>query len=206
VKSGASTVQSNNQALRLLSELDSLVAQLEQALSEQINKYIIPEKEAERRQRVTSDLKNSVLQLKAQLKSNPQGDMDNDYTRNALFGQAGRGAKPYQEDDRTALLDDRALMQEQEQVMTRQDEGLDLISRSAQRLKQIGNVMSDELDDQNEILGDLQQGMDHTEQRVKRETAHVVHVTEKAKAGGMFCCIVLLIIAIIVVAAVPKPH
>ena len=66
-------------------------------------------------------------------------------------------------------------------------------------------VIGDELDDQNDMLEELGDGMDHTQRRLTRETQHVVHVTEKAKAGGMFCCIVLLIVAIIVVAAVPKP-
>jgi hypothetical protein len=82
------------------------------------------------------------------------------------------------------------------------------------------------------MLDDLNDGMDNTQRRLTRETQHVVHVSEKAKAGGisqplfhahaflslpfahahardppcvtgMFCCIFLLIVAIIVVAAIP---
>jgi t-SNARE complex subunit (syntaxin) len=84
-----------------------------------------------------------------------------------------------------------------------QDEGLDQIGQAARRLKNVGQIIGDELDDQNVMLDDLHTGMDNTHRRLTRETEHVVHVTEKAKAGGMFCCIVLLILAIIVVAAVP---
>lgn len=92
----------------------------------------------------------------------------------------------------------------QQSPYVEQDRGLETIGAAAQRLKQVGMVIGDELDDQNDMLDDLNDGMDHTQRRLTRETQHVVYVSEKAKAGGMFCCIFLLIVAIIVVGAIPK--
>eukprot|EP00053_Salpingoeca_punica_P015676 m.144878 g.144878 ORF g.144878 m.144878 type:complete len:178 (+) comp16776_c1_seq1:125-658(+) len=128
--------------------------------------------------------------------------------RSALFGSnsgggSGGGRQPYVEDESTRGMDTRALIQRQDQVMRDQDEGLDLIAKSIARQKQLGQAIGNELDDQNDMLEDLSRGVSNTEHTLKRETGHIVRVSEKAKTGGMLCCIVLLILAIIIVAALP---
>lgn len=86
--------------------------------------------------------------------------------------------------------------------MREQDQGLDLISQSIARQKEMAFKIGDEIEDQNEMLDDLNEGMDNTNRRLLRETDHVVQVTNAAKSGGYCCCIFLLIVAIIVVAVV----
>eukprot|EP00050_Salpingoeca_kvevrii_P016671 m.57516 g.57516 ORF g.57516 m.57516 type:complete len:129 (+) comp7086_c0_seq2:1135-1521(+) len=119
--------------------------------------------------------------------------------RDELLGGSSGG---YGDEDASRGFDSRGMMSQQEQIMREQDQGLDMLSQSLRRQMQLGLDINDELTTQNEMLEDLDDGMDNTHRRLVRETQHVVTVTEKAKSGCMFCTIVLLILAIIIIAAV----
>eukprot|EP00049_Salpingoeca_infusionum_P005202 m.89264 g.89264 ORF g.89264 m.89264 type:complete len:85 (+) comp12888_c0_seq1:723-977(+) len=80
---------------------------------------------------------------------------------------------------------------------------LEGVGRIAASLKQSAVTIGDVLDDHNDMLDDLGEGMDGANQRLRHQTRHVEHVNQKAKSGGMCCTIFLLIVAIIVVAVVP---
>eukprot|EP00045_Choanoeca_perplexa_P016862 m.233291 g.233291 ORF g.233291 m.233291 type:complete len:232 (-) comp17378_c0_seq2:5729-6424(-) len=201
-KKGFNTTGATNQAAKCLKEVGILIEKLESQLHSDVQSYAVTSKEAERRQNLIQQLKSKHSQGLGAIGSTST-NMASDYQRNALFG-ASSGSRPAYDDEHTAGMDTQALLQEQDTIMAEQDRGLETIGAAAQRLKQVGMVIGDELDDQNEMLDDLNDGMDHTQHRLTRETQHVVYVTEKAKAGGMFCCMFLLIVAIIVVAAIPK--
>ncbi|EDQ84461.1 uncharacterized protein MONBRDRAFT_39273 [Monosiga brevicollis MX1] len=200
---GQNATGATNAASNGLKRLAPLLDKLQKQLENDASSYAVTAKEADRRQNQLRQLNSRFKTLEGQFgQGNSNSAMSSDYHRNALYGSAG-GRAPV-EDEYTRGQDTQALLQEQDRIMDEQDRGLSTISASAQRLKQVGMAIGDELDDQNEMLDELGQGMDITDRRLKRETEHVVYVSEKAKAGGMFCCILLLIIAIIVVAAVPK--
>jgi t-SNARE complex subunit (syntaxin) len=201
-RKGSNTTGATSIASKHVKELGSLILRLEQQLEADSQSYVITSKEADRRASLVQQLKAKHKQASTSLGTGT-GNMDSDYHRNALFGSGG-GACGAHDDEHTRGMDTHALLQEQDQIMREQDRGLETIHASAQRLKQVGMVIGDELDDQNEMLEELNDGFDNTQRRLTRETQHVVHVSEKAKAGGMFCCIFLLIVAIIVVAAIPK--
>ena len=103
-------------------------------------------------------------------------------------------------------------------MSSEQDKGLDILAQSIARQKQLGLTIGEELDDHNglfcsfhtlplqlsldawlfifhnpsflssEMLDELSMGVDRTGSRIKRETAHVIEVSEKAKSGGKLCC------------------
>ena len=74
-----------------------------------------------------------------------------------VFGQA---AKP-QETEVTRPLDDRGLVQLQDQQMKNQDEQLGLLSRLLQRQRKMGEEIHQEIEEQNEML-------DHVDAEVTR--------------------------------------
>ena len=65
--------------------------------------------------------------------------------------------------------------------MRDQDEGIDALAQSIARQKQLAMGINSELDSQNIMLDDLNQGLDSTGSKLKRETAHVTYISEKTK-------------------------
>ena len=195
------------QVRRQLKELSQAIESLEDRLEDAARAYHITDKEHLRRQDLVATLKGRGEKCRTLFtKTMSSGGYDDGYARNALFGQGGggggggRGGVRF-EDESTRGVDTRDMYQQQDQIIRDQDQGLEALRKSIAVQKRMGTAIGEELTDQNEMLDDLNEGMDQTQRRLTRETQHVVHVTEKAKAGGMFCCIILLIIAIIVVLA-----
>lgn len=188
-----------------LSELSRTIATLESELAGAVNKYHVTEKEAQRREGLVGNLKGRHQHFTQELSKVMSSGGGSSSSRGALLGsgERGGGRQVREESEHTRGYDNNALYSQQEQVIRQQDEGLEALRKSIARQKQLGMHIGDELEDQNEMLDELNEGVENTNKRLTRETQHVVRVTEKAKAGGMFCCIVLLILAIIVVAAVP---
>lgn len=203
ITSGGNSTKISSEIRGGLADLNRSIGILEAELNDASNKYHITEKEATRREGLVANLRGRHQHYTAEL-SKVMSAGGYNANRSSLFGNdGGNGRRPREEDERTRAFDNNALYSQQEQIIRQQDEGLEALRKSIARQKQVGLTIGEELDDQNEMLDDLNEGVDNTNRRLTRETQHVVRVTEKAKAGGMFCCIVLLILAIIVVAAVP---
>eukprot|EP00912_Choanoflagellata_sp_UC4_P001191 UC4_evm4s744 len=99
----------------------------------------------------------------------------------------------------------KSVLDRQQMIMKEQDAGLDLISQSLARQKQLGLAIGDEVDEQNEMLDELDVGMENTNRRVNATTEHVLRVSQMAEAGGLCCTVFLLLVAIIVIGIWPKP-
>ena len=123
----------------------------------------------------------------------------NSSSRSALLsGNGGRQPQNYGGSSDSAFDGSEALKSQQQQ-MEQQDVGLNALSESLARQKQLGYQISGELDDQNKMLDDIDEGMTNTGSRLRRVTKHVEYISEKTKTTGMMCCICLLILAIILV-------
>eukprot|EP00049_Salpingoeca_infusionum_P015592 m.305478 g.305478 ORF g.305478 m.305478 type:complete len:125 (-) comp15907_c0_seq12:3133-3507(-) len=98
--------------------------------------------------------------------------------------------------------DGQQLMTEQdfEAELAGQDQIVDQIGQTARQLRQYGEQIGTVLDDHNEMLEDLHEGMDQANLKLERENQHIEHVRRQAKAAGYCCTIFLLIVAIILVA------
>lgn len=208
LRAGQSASKVTSNCGRFLKELKLQLANLEAELREAGNKSLITDAEYTRRQNQLSTLKGRSDDLNAKFGQRDSGGMaghGND--RGQLFGdrESGQGRAPYRDEPDAWRGDDAAgIMQGQQTMMRDQDAGLDLIAKSIARQKEMAFKIGDEIEDQNEMLDDLNEGMDSTNKRLLRETDHVVKVTNSAKAGGYCCCIFLLVVAIIVVAVMPK--
>mmetsp|Transcript_26329 Transcript_26329/g.39882 ORF Transcript_26329/g.39882 Transcript_26329/m.39882 type:complete len:93 (-) Transcript_26329:3651-3929(-) len=80
--------------------------------------------------------------------------------------------------------------------MARQDEGLEMLAQSAQRLGQMSTTITQELDYQNKMLDDIDEGLDTATDNldlVTRKTKEMVQ-----KAGGKRNCIIIVVLTCIV--------
>ncbi|KAJ3055834.1 hypothetical protein HK097_009037 [Rhizophlyctis rosea] len=83
------------------------------------------------------------------------------------------------ETDQTRPLDNSGLVQLQRQQMEDQDSSLDALSSIIRRQKQIGMAIGNELDVQNHLLGELDEGVDRT----KRNLANVGKKLDRVSKG-----------------------
>ena len=133
--------------------------------------------------------------------ASPDNSSINNSSRTALLsGNGGHQPQKYGGSLGYGATDGQGALDHQQQQMEQQDAGLNAIAESLARQRQLGLVISGELDDQNKMLGDIDEGLTNTGSRLRRETKHVEYISEKTKTGGMMCCICLLILAIILVA------
>eukprot|EP00040_Diaphanoeca_grandis_P030572 m.180914 g.180914 ORF g.180914 m.180914 type:complete len:239 (-) comp32040_c3_seq1:135-851(-) len=204
-RTGQNASKVTSQVRRLVAEVSQSIVRLEDSLNTAGREYHITDAEFNRRQNLVSTLKGRKDQLASSFQREG-GNMSGGGDRNQLFGdqESGGGRRPAREEDEsTRGRDSHGLLERQQMVMRDQDDGLDILAASIARQKNMGLAIGNELDDQDEMLDELGDAMDRTDQRLTRTTGQVMQVTEKAKSGGMCCCIVLLILAIIGVAVAP---
>jgi hypothetical protein len=76
--------------------------------------------------------------------------------------------------------------------MVRQDEGLEMLAQSAHRLGQMSNTITEELDYQNKMLDDMEDGLDTATDNldmVTRKTKEMI-----TKAGGKQNFLIILVL------------
>jgi regulator of vacuolar morphogenesis len=86
-----------------------------------------------------------------------------------LIPRSGRkfGTAPPRETEITRTLDNAGLVQLQQNTMNEQDEALDMLSTIIRRQQQIGIAIGNELDLQNRLLEDLDEGVDRVAENLK---------------------------------------
>ncbi|XP_074168040.1 syntaxin-8 isoform X2 [Sminthopsis crassicaudata] len=109
----------------------------------------------------------------------------------------------FEEPEETRGLGFDDLRQQQQKIIQEQDAGLDALSSIISRQKQMGQEIGNELDEQNEIIDDLANLVEKTDERLCNQTRQVTIVDKKSSSCGMMVVIVLLLIAIVVVAVWP---
>ncbi|XP_046855385.1 syntaxin-8-like [Xenia sp. Carnegie-2017] len=206
-RSGANCSKVDTQCRLMLQNYTKELQRLKDELRRASSSYFITDREAERRQDMIDQLVTREKRLKAAFS---QESAQSDYGRGSLLGTGSSFSVPSDpwstdvESDDTRNKGINELRQQQQQMIAEQDRGLDALSEAIQRQKVIGNVIMNEVDDQNEIIDDLSNSVDNTHRKLIREDAHVRRVTAKSSNCVMMVVIVLLIIAIIVVGVVPK--
>eukprot|EP00042_Codosiga_hollandica_P012869 m.29217 g.29217 ORF g.29217 m.29217 type:complete len:232 (-) comp40475_c0_seq2:61-756(-) len=201
LKTNQNTTTVTNTIRRLLAEITSDLMHLEDDLSQAESRNQITPQEADRQFDLIANLKQRKQDLSSAFARST--DSFGGDAKSQLFSGPGAQARNVPaESDHSKTYRDEELVQQQHQAMKKQDDALDYIHQSARNLKNMGFAISDELDEQNDMLDRVHDGMDSTDRRLKREADHTTLVSEKAAAGGMMCCIALLILAIIVIAIV----
>ncbi len=79
--------------------------------------------------------------------------------------------------------------------MKRQDEGLEMLSQSAERLGQLSINISEELGYQNQMLDELETGLDEASDNLDNVTRRTKEMIQKA--GGTRNCILIVILTLV---------
>jgi syntaxin 8 len=123
--------------------------------------------------------------------------------RTQLFEASGRNPRLFDDDEDEAILDDNTSIEtmqtEKEKILVEQDKGLDNLAKAIARQKNIAIKIGSEIEDQNTIIDGIADQMDHTSNRVNRETRHVEEVTTKDSTWSLWIIILSLFVAIIIV-------
>ncbi|EAL63245.1 hypothetical protein DDB_G0288439 [Dictyostelium discoideum AX4] len=169
------------------------------------NNRNIQEKELLRRKNKVE----SLISMKNQLNSTLDAAINNTSQKNELMGNnngVGIGysnrqfGKP-KETEATKQFDNQQLFTNQQHIMREQDESLDLLSQSIMRQKNMAHAMSNELDQHNEMLDDVEIGTDAVSMRLRNANRRMETIKQNAGSTCMIVCIVILIILIVVLIA-----
>ncbi|XP_032676423.1 syntaxin-8 isoform X3 [Odontomachus brunneus] len=170
---------------------------------------LITFEEAERRTRQVEQLQSRDIQLQ-QLYDPRTKDYASSRASllksgSSAFADGGTTSWAADEDDERPLdvhVTVSDLMSHQEQVLKEQDKGLDELCKVIARQKEIGQTISNEVNHQNEIIDDLADHMERTDESLVNKTQQVRTIHSKDRTLGYWVVIVLLFVAIVVLALV----
>ncbi|EDW41776.1 syntaxin-8 [Drosophila sechellia] len=100
---------------------------------------------------------------------------------------------------RNTALDVEALKQKKTEMLAQQNEGLEVLSATLSRQRQMATQLGNEVENHNNILDNLANAMDRVETGVQRETQSIGQVNRRDSTCGYWLVIIALFVAIIVV-------
>lgn len=181
------------------------VQQLKIKVEESSKQRNITAEEAERRTRQIEQLQSKDVQI--QRLFNSRGT-DLAMTRTALmapsssaaFADIGTTSWAIDDDDDRPLdvqvtIED--IKTQKQRLMDEQEKGLEELSKVITRQKHIAQAIHSEVDHQNEIIDDLADHVDRTDERLIEGTRTVQNISQKDKTCGYWVVILLLFLAII---------
>eukprot|EP00052_Salpingoeca_macrocollata_P003227 m.34876 g.34876 ORF g.34876 m.34876 type:complete len:244 (+) comp13138_c0_seq4:62-793(+) len=138
------------------------------------------------------NMQEHVAQSKGREKAKSQAE-----SRSALLGSS-RYDKLQQEiqSENQGFIEDE--QQRQQLLMREQDEQLGEVTQAIGVLRQLGETIGDELDDQNEMLEEFDMEISSTQDRLSatlKKLDRTLHIT---KDGKQSCCICLLLIILLI--------
>lgn len=128
-------------------------------------------------------------------------DAEETANRSALFAEQ----QPYQDEppDHTELSNQQ-IHDYHKQVIQDQDTQLGTLSESLGRQRLIGIQMGDELDEQNEMLTDVESGIDRHQSLLDRAGKRLGDVARKSKANWSWITIAILICILVLLLIITK--
>ncbi|XP_051851642.1 syntaxin-8 isoform X1 [Antechinus flavipes] len=203
-RNGESTTKLSVAIRTLLQNLKEKITLLKDLLLRAVSTHQITQLERDRRQNLLDDLVTRERLLQASYKND---GTEPDLIRSSLMAKTTNRivSNPwlFEEPEETRGLGFDDLRQQQQKIIQEQDAGLDALSSIISRQKQMGQEIGNELDEQNEIIDDLANLVENTDERLCNQTRQVTIVDKKSSSCGMMVVIVLLLIAIVVVAVWP---
>ena len=150
--------------------------------------------EAQRRRERMTQLKAKLLQLSTDEEENASA------TSSRRRGTA-RSAMAVEDTEDTAALSNSQLYAQQRQTIAQQDEKLDNILAGVHTLKAISSDIHSELDVHNQLLTDLDQQMDHTDNKLRANVRKIAVIEKRARGWLSVCCMVVWIVLIVLLLA-----
>ncbi|XP_052262911.1 syntaxin-8-like isoform X1 [Dreissena polymorpha] len=182
-----------------MKQFSSDAERLKNNLIKATSSYHITQREIDRRQVMIDQLITKEKQIEEAFKN------ESGVARSQLLA-GGVDSDPWgvkEEPEEFKGIQNTGLRVQQQQIIKEQDKGLDALSEVIARQKNMALDIGNEVDQQNEILDDIIDHTDRSNQRLIKETRHIRIVDRKSATCGIWVVIVLLFVAIIVVAVVP---
>ncbi|XP_014607820.1 PREDICTED: syntaxin-8 [Polistes canadensis] len=183
------------------------IYQLKTKVEEASKSRTITIEEAERRTRQIEQLQSKDIQLQKFYESRTKSLLSNRKSLlksgTSAFADMGTTSWAIDDDDDKPIdvnMSTQDLQNYQEQVLQEQDKGLEELCKVIARQKEIGQTISNEVVHQNEIIDDLADHMDMTDQTLINRTRQVESISYKDRTCGYWIIIILLFISIVVVA------
>lgn len=182
------------------------IYQLKTKVEEASKSKTITIEEAERRTRQIEQLQSKDIQLQKFYESRTKSLLSNRKSLlksgTSAFADMGTTSWAIDDDDKPidVNMSTQDLQNYQEQVLQEQDKGLEELCKVIARQKEIGQTISNEVVHQNEIIDDLADHMDITDQTLINRTRQVENISYKDRTCGYWIIIILLFISIVVVA------
>ncbi|XP_055432536.1 syntaxin-8 isoform X10 [Bubalus kerabau] len=185
-RNGENTTKLTVTIRALLQKLKEKIALLKDLLLRAVATHQITQLEGDRRQNLLDDLVTRERLLLASFKNE---GAEPDLIRSSLMtGGAKRGApNPWllEEPEETRGLGFDEIRQQQQKIIQEQDAGLDALSSIISRQKQMGQEIGNELDEQNEIIDDLANLVENTDEKLRTETRRVNLVDRKSTSCAL---------------------
>nr|ACO14773.1 Syntaxin-8 [Caligus clemensi] len=96
------------------------------------------------------------------------------------------------------------LAQDQYQIMMEQDKGLDALHDVIRRQKEMAHAVGAEVNTQNELLDDIEDGIDRTRERLINTTSAARNITQKGGTCKYWSVIIVLFVIIVILASIPS--
>ena len=149
--------------------------------------------EAQRRREKMTELKAKLARLSA----------DEESTSSASSRRRGtaRSSMAVEDSEETVSLSNAQLYAQQRDTIAQQDEKLDNILAGVHTLKAISTDIHSELDVHNQLLTDLDQQMDHTDNKLRANVRKIAVIEKRARGWLSVCCMVVWIVMIVLLLA-----
>uniref|UniRef100_A0A8D0WZS5 Syntaxin-8 n=1 Tax=Sus scrofa TaxID=9823 RepID=A0A8D0WZS5_PIG len=184
-RNGKNTTKLTVTIRALLQKLKEKIALLKDLLLRAVSTHQITQLEGDRRQNLLDDL---VTRERLLLASFKKEGAEPEPIRSSLMTGGAKRAVPnpwlFEEPEETRGLGFDEIRQQQQKIIQEQDAGLDALSSIISRQKQMGQEIGNELDEQNEIIDDLANLVENTNEKLRTETRRVTLVDRKSTSCG----------------------
>ncbi|XP_055843718.1 syntaxin-8 [Episyrphus balteatus] len=177
-----------------LEQFEKELQQLKQKLDSSSRNRSITFEETERRQRLIEILQSKLQQSRSKFTSSTRSDL-----LPSSSGSFWQGDDVPIIDTNNGTQTVEQLKQRQIQIMEDQNRGLDALSKSIARQKELASMLGQEVDEHNVILDNLTDSMDRVDNRVHAETSNIGLVSQADSTWGYWMVILGLFVAIVIV-------
>jgi syntaxin 8 len=136
---------------------------------------------------------------------------EEDANRAALFSSTSSGQQQPYKDEPPSIQQEQQGMDNQQihsyhsRVLREQDEQLDVLGQSVGRQRMLGIQMGDEIDEQNEMLGDVERGVDRHSGTLDNAQRRLGRIARKGREGwNSWITIAILVIILVLLIVVLK--
>lgn len=202
-RNSAKHFQLSGKIRQLMKQFNAHISRLNESLLQASNSNLITQREIERRQRMMENLICKEKQMGISFAEQISGS-GRQPDRMALlgpdYGSSSVVSWGTEESEETRNLTIEEIRQQQQQVIQEQDQGLESLYNVVVKQKRMAQGIGQELDYQNDIIEDIVDHTDRTNESLIRERRHTEIITRTSGVCCYYVIIIVLLIAIIGVA------